>query len=339
MLFSCTKEPWDSFLVGDYRSILDDVNEGRDFHSSLRYNGLSRDRYKVAKPAHRFTGLEWLEDVVKEKPSIVATIHQSTLNEDAKAFLVLYLTSIFAYSDLEAFDTVHMQKEVNDFLDTFPTSSYSRYTESVLYAEFETRKLGLGAGFFSGYALLNGNISDYFNSFIPIGGILELGYKKYLLKADISGSFSRSLKRSFEYKDNFWSSDSTLTVFNGTLNFAYIISDNAHYRVAPFIGVGTSGVNISSTEDNLVSRPNLNVGLDIDWKFSTYNSYGSYTEAFSTVKDKTYWYLRFSIGYSQLMHAEDHFHGGVFRTKLAVGFFSNPSKRVSKDLLSEQKEI
>lgn len=316
------------FLVNDFKSLLSDVILGADFHNNIPRRGLKPKKFEFPRLIYHLKEINILPDLNNEKDNIILAINQSSLKADEKDFLKLYLTSILAYTDLRQFDTEQMKKQCSEFLSTYPKSEHYEYVEKVLFIRLETSKIGIGVSISSGYGILNGNISKYLKNQVPIGFDIDFGYNKFLIKTELSPSFTRHLKEFFEYKDYIWSTDSMSFMIHGNLNLSYVVLDNSKCRISPYLGIGTHGVNLTDDIDNMLFKPGLNVGVDLDWKFANTNFYGNFYETFDAVKDKTYWYLRFKLGYSQFNNADSRFIGSMLYSKIEIGFYSNPAKRI-----------
>lgn len=316
------------YLTGNYKALLTDVLKRVDYHYTTRARDFKRPEFHFPTNNEYRVDIDLIAELVKDQEQVELMLHGANLKDDELEFLQLYLNSILAYRNLRDFDTEQMNKDCDMFLSTHPNSPYREYVEKVLNIRLKTMNLGIGAGVFTGFNFMGGNIGDYFRNYFSVGPTLELGYKKILVKAEIAPSFSRNPKQTFIYKNNFWSTDSTPFAVNGNLNLAYIVLENEKFRVIPYAGIGTHRIHLNDNADNMVFRPNLNCGLEIDWKFAADNKYGTYNEAFSSGKGNTNWHLRFRLGYSQFRNADPRFNGGMIYTKIEIGFYSNPARRI-----------
>ncbi|HEX3008968.1 MAG TPA: hypothetical protein VHO90_15295, partial [Bacteroidales bacterium] len=274
-------------------------------------------------------------DLEKESNAINASIRQSALMDDEKDFLEMYLYSILAYTDLKDFDTEQMKSYAENFLERYPSSYFVPYVNNVLLVDLKTSNFGFGAGFFTGFNFLSGNISSYFKSYLPLGLNVELGYKNLILKGEVSSSFSKLTNESFEYKNITWSSDSTPYILSGNINVAYRVLNTPRYKIAPFAGFGSHAINLSEKADKLLFRPGFQAGVDFDWQFAEANNYGDYYDAFSSIKNYTSWYLRVRLGYAQYRNDDSRFNGSMIFTRIAVGFYANPAVRINKKIKKE----
>ena len=254
-------------------------------------------------------------------------LSQAALSEGEQSFVQLYLKSILAYNDLRKFDTEQMKSDCQEFLTEFPESPYREYVESVLYIRRKTRNFGVGAGVFSGYNNMGGGISDYFRNYISVGVSLEGGYKRLLVKAEFAPSFSQELRQTFNYKGNIWSADSTPFIINGNANLGYVVYDSPKYRFTPYAGLGYNAARLADGI-NMQFRTSLNCGIEMDWKFAEDNRYNTYEEAFHSASNITNWHLRLRLGYSKFQNSDTRFGGYLLYTKVEIGFFSNPSRKV-----------
>ncbi len=328
-IFLPTEKAMALFLFGKYFILLNDVLEKNDFHYNLQIADYKRK--KVSYPhSNEALSVFWmnyklLEKLKLKEKIIKSEIKNSLLKPDEKDFLCLYFESILSYNNLKLFDTELMNSRADTFLGTYQNSPYCEYVNKVLNIKLETMKYGIGCGAFIGYNVMNGNISKHFKNSIPIGVGLEFGYSRYFIKSEVAFSLSSYLKEPFVYKENIWTTDSTFSLISGNVNFAYALFDNSHFRISPYIGIGTHRINISEEIDNMHFKPNFNIGLDFDWKFSEVNSYKSYFDTFDAAKNYTYNYLRLRFGYSYFNNEENRFSGSLVYIKIEIGIFSNPA--------------
>lgn len=313
------------FLSENYSQLLKDVTERYDYHYFTRSRDFIR---KKAEFPPNLKEVDLLPELSKNEDNIILKINQSALGEDEKHFLELYLASILSHVNLRSFDTELMKERCQLFLTTFPASRYFDYVDKILYIRQKTMNFGIGAGVFSGYNILRGPVSDYFSNYMPLGASIELGYKKLIVKGDLSTSIFGNIRESFVFRNDKWANDSTPFLTDINANLAYVIYNRTKTRITPYVGVGSHGINLTANNDNIRFKPNLNCGIEVDWKFADDNSYDTYYDAFNSVNDKTYWHLRFRLGYSQYKISDDRFGGSMIYTKFELGFYSNPAKRI-----------
>jgi hypothetical protein len=324
-VFTPTERATALFLANDYPSLLNDIVERLDCHYFYRSRDYKRAKIKFFwKIFNSNVGeIYFINDLDHERENIIDSINHSALDSDEKDFLKLYLASILLHQDLRRFDADQLNRDAEIFLEKYKNSKYSEYVENVIYIKLKPMNFGMGFGLFSGYNTLNGNISSYFKNNIPIGVNMELGYKRILLKGEFSASLSQHLKKSFDYKNNILTADSTHCLIDGSLNVGYALLDKTKYTLTPFIGIGRQSISLSKNIDMLFYST-LNFGVDLDWKYSNKIYFGIIYEG----QDKMSWHLRLRLGYTQLKNEDSRFNGSLIYTKIEIGFYSNTMKRI-----------
>jgi hypothetical protein len=315
------------FITGNFSILLNDISAGIDYHYNTRSDNYKRHEFHLLTPGEYHEVDDLLAILNRNVENINLMMNRSVLSDDELSFLDLYLKSILAYNDLRKFDTGKMKSDCHDFINNYPNSPYNEYVDKVLFIRLKTQNFGVGAGVFTGYNNLGGEISDYFRNFISVGVTLEGGYKRMLVKAEFAPSFSQDLRQTFNYKGNTWSADSTPFIINGNVNLGYVLYDTPKYRFTPYIGAGYNGARLADGI-NMQFQTGLNCGVEVDWKFAEDKRYGSYQEAFHSASNNTNWHLRLRLGYSKFQNRDSRFSGYLLYTKIVIGFFSNPSRKV-----------
>lgn len=315
------------FLTGNFRILLSDVSEGLDYHYSSRPDNYKRKRINLLSPGEYQEETDMPALLSRNLENINLQLEQAMLADDELSFLKIYLKSIIAYTDLRKFNTEQMKDDCQEFINEFPNSEYRDYLDKVLFIRRKTQNFGMGAGVFAGYNNLGGNISEYFRNYLSVGVSVEGGYKRILLKTEFAPSFSRELRQTFNYKGNIWSADSTPFIINGNINLGYVTYDSPKYRFTPFVGAGYNGARVADGV-NMQFRTSFNCGVELDWKFAEDNRYNTYEETFHSAASITNWHLRLRLGYSKFQNSDPRFGGYLLYTKVEIGFFSNPSRKV-----------
>lgn len=314
-------------ITGNFRMLLNDVAEGVDFHYNNRTKAYKHPDLHLLSQGEYHEETDLIQVLNRNVEYIYSLLNKSILPDAEQSFVQLYIKSILAYNNLRKFDTEQMKSDCQNFLSQYPASPYSEYVEKVLYIQLKTSNIGFGAGVFTGYNNLGGGISDYFRNYVSVGVNVEGGFKKLLLKAEFAPSFSRELKQTFNYKGNIWSADSTPFIINGNVNLGYITYDSPKYRFTPFVGLGYNGARVADGA-NMQFRTSFNCGIEMDWKFAEDNRYSTYEEAFHSASSITNWHLRFRLGYSKFQNSDPRFNGYLLYTKLEIGLYSNPSRKI-----------
>lgn len=319
------------FLIHDFKSLLDNIIEGFDYH----YNFSTKHFKKINKKYLRFYFYNniqsvTLQELQKESKNIIDSIKSTNLSNDEKEFLFIYLKSILSYVDLSKFNTDSMLIDIEKYLNKYPYSKYYDYTCNNLYIKYEKINFGIGIGFFSGYSIVSGKTSNYFNNYIPIGSTLEGEYFNFLIKCIVSPSIINHSKKSISYNNAIWPKGTKTFLANGSLNIGYSLYKTEKIKLCPYIGLGITGINLSNDKKRkaILYDPNFNIGIDYDWIFSTYNSYGNYYETFKTSKEENNFYLRFRLAYSYLNKKDKIYNGSLFRAQIELGAFSVFAKRI-----------
>jgi len=318
-----------SYYFCDFEGILKDVMEGFDYHHYITDKKIKR---KSVRPPHH-TRLECypvnvFEKVLQKRDSIITVLHESTLQPNEKDFLVLYLKTILEQKEIIP---EQMNRECDAFLTKHPDSEYALYVNRILNIEYKTRDIGLGTGFFFGYHFLGGNISNYMKPPMSIGAYIDVAYKRFILKPDITVAPYRHNKKGFNYQDVTYTSDSSSFFISGNLNAGYILWDNSNFRVTPFLGIGKQTFAFGRGDARVIYKTNLNIGAEFEWKFSHFKIPPEvYFAHFYNQKVKTYWALFLRLGYSNLNFSDPFFGGSMFYMKIGIGFNGNNAKRVYK---------
>ena len=161
------------FWTRQYDSLLTEAIRGIDAHQ-----GFYKMRPKCFNGCYVWDPSDSLNtrllEFIYERREITQTdINASTLSSSDKAFLAMYLRSVFAYRDLETFSTDTMLQETKLFLDEHPGSAQEMYVRRTLDQRYKPGGFGTGGYFFAGPSFFDGNMSKYFNDTWYIGAELS----------------------------------------------------------------------------------------------------------------------------------------------------------------------
>ncbi len=336
------------FIRGEYKNILADAKDsaGSRFLENRRADARKKRAYGYLLSRHsRYfeTFSELLEEVVKDKDSILGAMEKTDLNLAEKDFLHLYLRGIIGYQDLKHFDTLPNYHASNRYLITHQDTALKTLVTTQIHPHYKPKKIGVGINLYKEINSFTGGLSNQFQgSFIDDnyetflnGFSLEFSFGKLHLENEFSGHTNYTTIQPhtvFLYKPNSsrdtpvieYSWDIVFQQFE-RLNLSYTLLEDKEIRVAPFAGIFLNWIAISANGFDDFSKyrtQGLNFGVDFDWKLKYEKHYNTYSECYQNSADNSYWKLRLSVGISPVLFTDDkRFNGTTIYFKLGIGKF------------------
>jgi len=157
----------------------------------------------------------------------------------------------------------------------------------------------LGGNIFTGYGLLNGNISEYFTDPFFIGINVDIIRQKFIIQIDDYIGFGKT-KKTMEFPNNLeWSKNKAALHFALGGNFGYTLINSESLKLVPLVGIGLNGITskILVANDNSLNEPFFpyyKVGCYIDVK-----SFRLFKNNYSFNYDDDYTCIRLSFGLSR----------------------------------------
>lgn len=313
------------FWTHSYDSLLSEIALGRDAHNGYWHSRLKFCCYWTSDSLE----MKLLSFMQEHQAEVLNDMSASSLSSSDKSFLALYLRSVLAYQDLQAFSTDTMLQETRRFLDEHAGSRQSFYVRKTLDQQYRPGGFGTGGYFFMGPSFFDGNMSKYFNNTWYIGGELSFSYSRAVLIAGFGRGLTRPIKAPFTYNEVDYTTETRTASGFGHALLGYAVLDNAHVRATPFLGFG--GVGFSADDDNgNVTFPGRQIGLDLDWKFSHWQELVDYRTAFTNKFHQGYWAIRLRLGYERLFNSNDDatFGGSQIFVRLGISYFEGYGRRV-----------
>ena len=108
----------------------------------------------------------------------------------------------------------------------------------------------LGGNFFTGYGLLNGNISEYFTDPFFIGMNIDIIRQKFVIQIDDYIGFGKT-KKTMEFPDDLeWSKNKAALHFAIGGNFGYTLVNSESFKLVPLAGIGFYGITSKILDSN-----------------------------------------------------------------------------------------
>ncbi len=319
------------YYTGNYNDIIKKLmipNESKDFIGEKKVTEQS-----IALPQDNlFKNLT--QRAAYDSVFLLTKIESSDENVESKDFLKIFLRFLILNNSSTNGQVNTLMDEAENFMDKYPDSKFNTYIEENIHMEYETSKFGLGGGVFLGYNIMQGKIGDYFQPYMLAGGHIDISYRRFMLMLNVDGGFGSKVKQSFIYDSLQWKKGLKISSVNTELKVAYSLIDNHKFRIIPYFGVSATGISsVIEDDSSQIHHPDLNhfpafnAGVSFDLKMKYYHSTDTYKERFISQLDKTYRYLRVSVGYMQpgFEHTDNRFPGNIFYIKLGLGMFSNPA--------------
>lgn len=333
-----------SFITGNYNSIMDEVIDNKDFHNARYLNKFHKQKKYKYLDIYGSDSLTYLvfNKVKRNATHLLNQIQSSTLSDDKKEFLALYLESIIHYNEFDIYPIDSLESQSSQYLAKYPNTEFNTYIVNRFIPNYKKSKIGFGAGFFSGYTLLTNNLLKTFTDGVPVGLNIDLSYYNIVLGINLSVS-STSIRNSFDYKEGIWASDMIPNIASGKIGIGYGIPIKKNFKLIPFAGI--SGINITASpnesninlsEDESIQEtvsvwkfPSAMAGISYEWKIRYLNSYDNLEESQLSQLKLKYWYLRFTLGYNnpQLGKLDNRFKGNVLFLNIGLGTFMNTVKK------------
>ena len=317
------------FWTRQYDSLLTEAIRGIDAHQ-----GFYKMRPKCFNGCYVWDPSDSLNtrllEFIYERREIIQTdINASTLSSSDKAFLAMYLRSVFAYRDLETFSTDTMLQETKLFLDEHPGSAQEMYVRRTLDQRYKPGGFGTGGYFFAGPSFFDGNMSKYFNDTWYIGAELSFSWANATIMGGYGGGLSRPIRAPFTYNDFDYTTSTRSASGFGHALFGYTVWDFARLRLTPFVGISGVGFSADDADDNVVFY-GRQAGLDFDWKFSHWEEIVSYPTAFGNKFHEGFWALRLRLGYERMRNESNDatFGGSQFFVRFGISYFEGYGRRV-----------
>ena len=165
-----------------------------------------------------------------------------------------------------------------------------------------------------------------------MGVAFDISYKKLILYLRDYIGFSKT-KVDMLYSKGVWEKGSNATIFLPEASLGYTAMDNKHIKLAPFIGIASTGIGPSEYDQQ--QNPDLKnadlgftatytLGLNLDIKLKR-----SKAKMVTNGPEQSYWFLRLRYAYnlSQFENKYPGFDGNMHYLTIGIGGFGRAIKR------------
>ena len=289
-------------------------------------------RYKI-KPVNDLLYSKLLAKSIGFKDYLVAKLHESSLTDEEKDFLIMNLHYLISGEQNQQVTQEELNTMADEFLGQNPNSNYEAYTREYIRLKYVPSKWGFGVEFFSGYGIFDGSLAEEYKNNVPMGVAFDLCYKDFNLYLRDYIGFSRNLNE-WNYGSGIWEKNSQVRVFLADITLGYTLLENSAFKIAPFAGIGTSG--IGPTQYDLDKEPDLeNVELDFSGTYSLGLNFDiklgrpKIAIVSQNKPEDSYWFLRLRYAYNWMKFDKkfDGFNGNMHYVTVGIGGLGRTIKR------------
>lgn len=230
-------------------------------------------------------------------------------------FLNLIIVTLFSYSELTG-------QIVQKDLTSQNGKNYLISSENNVPG-----KRGHGACLFTGYAILSGNVSEYFTNPFYLGLNLDFFRGHYDIQPDGYIGFSH-LKSEIEFSPNVeWEKRKAVFPLMGGVNMGYSLFDGRNIKIVPLAGIGFTSVttDLNPYADNHYTSyepfiPQYKLGIYIDFKSLRVRP----NDDRFNFEDDSYTCLKISFGFIShigVTKLSDYYKGSSFYITVGIGGF------------------
>jgi hypothetical protein len=289
----------------------------------------SNDVYETAK-----------ERLFKEFDIIIENVQTSSLSQEQKDFLAIYL-HYYLLQENRRYSGPHggryfypvvnndslirkVNADTRKFIATYPNSQYIIFLKSY---EMKMSDWGGGFGVNIGYSEFTGNLSEHFKNTASIDIYLEMLYKKYVMALEFFSVLGGKNRQDIEHNGFILPKDTSINIPNVYVSLGYKFFENKRIELIPMAGIGTSWIRPSLTDEQKKQNPDLkqfnywygltaSLGISADIRLDRMDRVPGHDFAYPS-----FWMMRISykFSYNTLRQNIPTFYNGNIHT-ISVGF-------------------
>lgn len=323
------------FRLGEYNEILNAVINNSYAKGSINETGKEQQAIIPYKDS-------FYEDILnlshKNQDELKEKLKASSLQQKDIDFLLLYLDFRLTETNLETFDKGSLISSAKNYKDNYQNSKYTEFIDSNIDINYKTSDFGLGSTLFIGGNFFSDNLGNNISGGMPIGGIINVAYKKVLFDFHFTGSLSSRVKQDFTYEE-LWEKNTRTTLALGSVSLGYAVVSNQKLMVTPSFGLAST--NLSSYIRNeergevnvkIDNIPVLHTSITFDYLIKRKMVFTEYRDRLIAEFDKTYWVIRLKTGLVTPNFEDENnvFKGNVFYIGAGIGIFTYPAQLKKK---------
>ena len=221
-------------------------------------------------PSYDLLYKKMLEHTDERQRSIIKAIQNSNdLADIDKDFLVLNLKFLLSKkSNIPNIGQDSLNILADNYLKKYPANHHADFVRKNIRIKYIPSKWAGAFELFSGYGFCTGDLSQKFNSHVPIGVAFDIDYNRFtLFLRDYIGIGSTS--EDVYINSKLWKKGSRLNLYLPEASLGYVAFDSRLLKVAPFAGI--SSTNIVPPQNDINSNPDLK---NVELAFTTTYTFG-----------------------------------------------------------------
>jgi hypothetical protein len=297
-------------------------NRIKKFSLGLPASWPKNSKYRPPQDGLYEAALEYVRGHADELAGAVA---QSTLSQEDKQLMDIYLRLLLAVKDKEK--ATQLDADIKTYLAAYPATPYEGFLRRFIAPEYESSRFGYGLDFHSGTAWFSGKAGTAFNPGANLGHGFEFSWDRYMLYLRNYIGLGKT-SQAFTYRGE-WKQGLRINYYVPEVSVGYLLLDTKRIRVVPFAGISAFSVAPTSKEVNAdpandvklsFKRP-FTAGVNLDVKLAKTQHLGpGYQEA-------GFWMLKVRGGFrSAKARFDANFTGSIVYLDLGIGGFGKKIK-------------
>jgi hypothetical protein len=280
---------------------------------------------------------DWLSNLLliesrNEKDKLELNILESNLNEENKDFLMLYLSYLLEDENYTGTTQNDVNNMSDQFLTTYPESIFATLISTDIRQKYIRADWGFGIELFSGFGILTGDVTNYFEDNIGIGWSFDIAYQAYELYLRNYFGFTNN-KVDIPIPSGIYKKNTTSQITGFEASLGYDVFENKKFKLTPFIGIAGIGISKYSNDDDesplekeirTEFSKTLALGFNLDYKIAP--PYIT-KEAGDLITDYIFIRFRYTYNRSDMSNRYYDANGNMHYFTIGVGSFRRDLKR------------
>lgn len=262
-----------------------------------------------------------------KKSMLIDSINNSTLADNNKEFLKLFLLSLIKSKETNDITQDSINLKADKYLEKYPYDEMNAFIRKYIRYKLVASKWSYGIEFFGGSGIFTKNLRSNFKNSITLGVDFDIGYKNFILFLRDNLGFCKT-RKDIMFNNIKWDKGSSAEMILPEASVGYIVEENRYIRLAPFAGIIGSGISPSSKSQELQDKnipfASYSFGLNMDIKLGR-----SRIPIVSRGLEHSYWFVRLRYTYimTEFSPNSPYYNSAIHNITIGIGAVGRKIKR------------